>query len=621
MHRQVGDEDAGAHVHRRRAIEQRLAQARRLDLDDVVARLRQRDADHLERMRLGLRLRRQLDRAHVGGVIQKAHAARLHRGRILRIDLGVVGVLVLFLLGLGAPVVLGGALVLDGHRRRQLDAQLLLHRRTIQRGLVVARELGEPVDDGRVVGQRQVARRRAAERHRLDAGLALDLAHRQRQHRLGVELEDAEGGRRKLGERRGLGRARLQREHVGVLQLAAGVVGEAGRQLDAQVGLLGQLVGELHRGDALFRLVVARAALVAAEEVDELVQAGLVQVDQRVRGLAAVLLELRLVVAVGADQHHLLGDPLGHRRRELDAQRAHRQAVGARVDALAGEAGGEGRAHGVLQAPVVGAGNAAGRRDALAPHQRDPGLGRRRPRALQRDAARLLRDEADSLQDRVARRPDDDLDRHALADAGELAVREALDAVGRGRAVEQQREDLLLLDLLPLARRRVGAHDGRAAGGEVEPGVRRDGRAGHRLDARVRRDAAARAGRQVLGEVEDPGLVVDPARGARLRAAGRAGDVQRRRQARIAELDHGLAERGPHLAHQRDLATGRHRLQRRVRVRQQGQQRHAQGEQARCRTPGFPTHVRRPHDTPRWPGGPGVWGGSLCRAIVPREAA
>ncbi len=107
MHCEVRDQHAGAHVHRRLAIEQRLAQARRLDLDDVVARLRQRDADHLERMRLGLRLGRQLHRVHMGRVVQQTHAARLDGVRILRVDVGVVGVLVLFLLRLRAAVILG----------------------------------------------------------------------------------------------------------------------------------------------------------------------------------------------------------------------------------------------------------------------------------------------------------------------------------------------------------------------------------------------------------------------------------------------------------------------------------------------------------------------------------
>ena len=49
---EVGDEDAGANEHRRALVEQRLAEPQRLDLDDVVARLGERDADDLERARV-----------------------------------------------------------------------------------------------------------------------------------------------------------------------------------------------------------------------------------------------------------------------------------------------------------------------------------------------------------------------------------------------------------------------------------------------------------------------------------------------------------------------------------------------------------------------------------------
>ena len=110
----------------------------------------------------------------------------------------------------------------------------------------------------------------------------------------------------------------------------------------------------------------------------------------------------------GAERTIFSAIPAQRRDEELQAQRPHRQAVGARVHALAGEAGGEGRAHDVVEAAIGGAGHARGRRDALAPDQRDLGIGRDRTRALQRHAARLLRHQATAFRDRVARGAGDD---------------------------------------------------------------------------------------------------------------------------------------------------------------------------------------------------------------------
>jgi hypothetical protein len=61
VHAEVGDQHARAHVHRRLLVEQGLAQAPRLDLDDVEAGLGQRDADHLEGARVAAGELRQVE--------------------------------------------------------------------------------------------------------------------------------------------------------------------------------------------------------------------------------------------------------------------------------------------------------------------------------------------------------------------------------------------------------------------------------------------------------------------------------------------------------------------------------------------------------------------------------
>ncbi len=83
VHAQVGDQHAGAHVHRCLPGQQRVAEDARLDLHHVVAALRQRDADHLGGARLAALQLRQLGALHAGFLRQQRGLARLE-GRLVR---------------------------------------------------------------------------------------------------------------------------------------------------------------------------------------------------------------------------------------------------------------------------------------------------------------------------------------------------------------------------------------------------------------------------------------------------------------------------------------------------------------------------------------------------------
>ena len=76
MDAEVGDEHAGAHEHRRALVEQRLAEAQRLDLDDVVSGPLERQAHHLERPRVAAGELRQVEALRAGVVAQQRNLAR-----------------------------------------------------------------------------------------------------------------------------------------------------------------------------------------------------------------------------------------------------------------------------------------------------------------------------------------------------------------------------------------------------------------------------------------------------------------------------------------------------------------------------------------------------------------
>jgi hypothetical protein len=383
--------------------------------------------------------------------VEQAHAARLH--------------------GVGFAVV---ALALRG--RRQLDAQLAFHLCAGQLVLVVALHAREPLDDGGVVGNPQVTHRARRQCHGLRLQVGLDAAHRHRQRRLGVQLQHAERRGGKLHQRRRGPGLRLEREGRGVGQRPPGIVAQVTGQLDAKPGVLGQRRIELHGADRVVRHLVAGAP----EDQQELAQHTLALRDELLLAFAAPALQHRAARAVGRGQHDALGEAARHRRRELHPQRPDRQAVGARADALAAEAGGERLAHAPAQAAFGAGRHAGGRADAGAPHDLDPRLAGERPRAAHGGHARLLGHQLHRREDGLAHRPAHHLQPDALADAGDLAMPVLLDAGRRGRTVEQEDEHLLLFDARVVARLRKGAHDGRPAGAEAEPGRAGDRFAGER---------------------------------------------------------------------------------------------------------------------------------------------
>ena len=115
-----------------------------------------------------------------------------------------------------------------------------------------------------------------------------------------------------------------------------------------------------------------------------------------------------------------------------------------------------------------------------------------------------------------------------------------------------QHERLLLVDALrPFARQRL--QHGRSAGDDAEGALAGQRLARKVMRVRLEREAAVRRARQVAVEVVAPRLRVDPAAAAR----HRAGDVERRLGAQVAERHHRLGKARHRLAHAPHLPFGR----------------------------------------------------------------
>ena len=239
VHREVGDQCGGAHVHRPGRGEQGVAEQLALDLDDVVARLRERDADHLE---FGAA-------PGLGQILADDAGAALEEGQFARV--------------VGVDAVQHLAVDLDLHLARLLLE--LLQR--VHRG-----------DHVGVLGQALAAEAVAA--RQAEAGgfqRRLDVAQRDRQQSALLQFDDAEIAG-ELGQRRQAAGARLQRKTGRVGQRPAGFVLESGRDLDGEFGVLRQGAGEPHRAEGGFLVAVvpvrvnrlARAVRRAQDEpVDE----------------------------------------------------------------------------------------------------------------------------------------------------------------------------------------------------------------------------------------------------------------------------------------------------------------------------------------------------------------
>ena len=513
MHAQVGDEHAGAHEHRRALVEQRLAEPERLDLDDVIARLGEGNADDLERARIATLDLRQVEPARAGLLRQQRDFARADvlLDAVLH-DLAVGPRLLLE----GVPLALGQAELPGGHLR-----------------LVVFLQLRVPGEDVGVALQPLDAHLAAG---RGGAQVRLHVTQRHRQHGVGVALDDAERRRRELGDRRRAAGLHLERKGGRVGERPTGVVLQPGRQLDGEGGVLGERRAK--------RDLAHLGCLVVLVE------------DRRQR------------LAACGPEADLRGGRTRDRRAEAHAHRPDRQAGRIRTLALAGELGGKGGADDVAKALLdrrehfwIGT-----RRNALAPDETHRRAVRKRPLATRNQGPlRLRRSDVARLQDLVAHGAADDAQRQPLADALDLAPGVGDDARLDGSAVQAHQEVLVFLDL---AASRLHRDNGWPAGREGElrlAGEHRAGRGAGRAGRRLRHglpvgahcDDAARARAERFPEVVEPDPLVGPSAAACGHAA-LARDRRRIGEARIAEGDDALGELDDHLAHLCDLALRRH---------------------------------------------------------------
>src|SRR5205807_302665 len=103
-----------ANVHGRTLVEQRLAEPQRLDLDDVVAGRRERNADDLERSRIAAGERRQVEPGRTRLLGQQRDLARAD----IAVDAALDDATFRILLFLDrVPVALGKAELARGHLR------------------------------------------------------------------------------------------------------------------------------------------------------------------------------------------------------------------------------------------------------------------------------------------------------------------------------------------------------------------------------------------------------------------------------------------------------------------------------------------------------------------------
>ncbi len=318
MHAQVGDQGAGAHVHRCLPGQQRVAQDARLHLHHVKTALRQRHAQHLGGAGLAALQLRQFGALHAGRLRQQRGLARLE---------GRLGVLL---------------------QARQPAQQRLVGRRRVQ-----------PLDGHAATGGRT-------------RQVGLHVTQRERQHRIGPGLDDAEAAARKFGQRRQAARGHRQWKCRGIGQRTAGVVAQVGRQREREARVLRQRRGK-------------------TQLLDPFVVAGC-------QGLQR--LALRRLQPRGQRRR------ARHRRIELQQQRPQRQAGRLRVFALAAEFGQETRPHLPLETLLAA-------RDELwqpcrgyarAPHQAHAGSGREGPLAGQQQHVTRVGIAPALAQQRLARR-------------------------------------------------------------------------------------------------------------------------------------------------------------------------------------------------------------------------
>ena len=504
VHGKVRDQHAGGDVVGLVLSVQRAAQPRARQLDDVEPRLRERYPDHLH-------------------LPVRARPRQIESGRfVLFVDRGA----------LAFPRKLAGRLA----------------------RLVVAQECAETPDDLRLV----VDDAHRAAGYAFSAAFLIWLgkldpesfqgrfhvAHGDREHRLGVQLEDAEAPR-KLDERRILIGAGGKRERRLVLRLAPRVVAEVPRQLHGELCFLRERSLEL---DRFHRLDVG--------------------IERGLPGLAP------------ARQPHAGGGLTRHGGIEIQDDGRHRQARGVLVRTLAGELHDESRPHAEGKALRRFPGKTRLRRDLRAQHQphlrargqppraahrhhRQPGKtlvldleardGHHAPVALEVHAKEVVGavaiggDQLARLLLREQRQGD------ALVDARGLAPR-VLEGRRVGGGIEGKQESLFLVYAL-VTFPRQGGHRRGSAGMKPEFLLPLDRLPGYRREIRVQRELATLSRGQIGVEVVNPVLLVRPAPAAfqPLRITF-AADRKRIGKPRIAKRDHGFGEAHQDLPHALRLA-------------------------------------------------------------------
>ena len=506
VHAQIGHQCTGTHIHGallEARIEQVLAEHGRGDFQHMEARL-QRNADHFKRARIAA-----FGLGKLGGLGTASRSQqRDHAGLHHVLGNASVGLVVA---GLGQ----GGWQGLDTVLAR-LGA---LHQFTV----IVAHQLVPADDFGIALGCEGA--HGATGLQGLHGGRSFHLAQGDGQQcravrAFGKALDDAKRRGSKLGQRRHRAGAHGQREAVGVLQRAAGIVLEACRQDQLRGASFGQ--GGLEKD--LFHAAGTR--LIGAE--------------------------IRFQCSVAAAQHNLLRPVHGHGCVEIQLYRPDRQAGRLRVGALATKGGLERRAYLELPALRLGAGQSAWAA-VVAQRQRDSSVLWQGAIALQHHVViRLLL----GLPGKPARFQyggaviaADQAGRHGFANALHLAGARCLHAGGIHGAIEAQRERLALVDIA-------------AAGTDVlhERGTRLElGSAGFqcftRRGAEVRGalGGAAHVGGQVVVKIGCPGRGIAPgtvvARDLDLLVGAGAADAERGGRIRVAGSDGRLVEGDYELAH------------------------------------------------------------------------
>ena len=482
VHCHVGDQRGGRDIAGCVAAEQRAAQRRAGELDDVEAGLAERYPDDFE-------------------IAALAGQADCQAGALLAEDRAVAGVV--------DPA---------DHRVAAPDFLDIL---------VVGRVDGaQPFGDGGVT----VAdlERTTTDRQGFALQSRLDVAHGDGQHPALPRFENAEGGGELHQRGRGV-EAHVEREAFGVGQGTAAFVLHAGGQRQCRSGVVRQRRLEGHVGDRRLRPIVV--------------------VEAR-----------RDLLAVRQGQADRGG--LAHRDRcgEADVGGLDRAAPRLRVGAAAFEPRGERLAHNIVETLVGTGETAGGGSDRARPDQCHVPARRQRAAAFQRGDAGIERlpfgglvgdrirqagavekaADGPALRSHLADQPGghvggQHVDRDLLADAVDRAIGVSRDRGAGRRQRRGDQEHLILLDGVAIARWQHCARRGatRIDGKAGAPVQRVTGNA---LQAFVGVETALGVTGQRRSEVENPGLLIDPAPGTR--ACG----GERRCSAWIAKRHHRLVE-------------------------------------------------------------------------------